>query len=325
MKAIERDTYGTADVLELVEIDRPTPGDDEVLIRVCGSSINRADKYTMQGTPMPFRLMLGVLGPKQRGLGMDFSGDVVEVGSGVEDIAVGDAVYGQRDLGQTWAEYACVPAELVAPRPSNLTHEQAGAVPLSGFTALQGLRDQGKVQPGTRILINGATGAVGTFSVQIARALGATEVTAVCSERNRERVLSLGADTVIPYETEDYLECGRTFDVLFDVVGNHPLRANARLLVPAGIYVSVGAPEGGRWLGPLIPFMAVHLAAPFVKPSVGSFTGTPNKPDLRVLTEMIEAGQVFPSIDRTFDLADTAEAMRYLVDERPAGKVAIRI
>ncbi len=325
MKAIIRESYGSADVLQLVDTDRPNPHDDEVLIRVRGSSINRGDRYVMQGSPLPMRAMLGLFGPRQPGLGMDFSGEVVEVGSAVTNVNPGDAVYGQVDLGQTWAEYACVPANLVAPKPSNLTREQAGAVAASAFTALQGLRDQGHVQAGTRVLINGSTGAVGTFAVQIARALGAGEITAVCSERNRDLVLSLGADTVIPYETEDYLACGRTFDVMFDVVGNHSLRANARLLEPDGIYVSVGAPEGGFVLGPLLPLMAVHVFAPFVTPRVGTFTGTPNRPDLLVLTEMIEAGQLTPSIDRTFDLADTAEAMRFQIEDRPAGKVAIRI
>lgn len=325
MKAIVRDAYGSPDVLRLEEIDRPVPGDDEVLLRVRASSLNRADRYMLQGTPMPMRLMLGLLGPKKRGLGMDFAGDVVEVGRGVTDVQPGDAVYGQVDLGETWAEYACVPAAVVAPKPSNLTYEQAGAIPVSAFTALQGLRDKGRIGAGHRVLINGATGAVGTFAVQIARALGAAEVTGVCSERNLELVRSLGADHVIPYEAEDFLACGRTFDLLFDVVGNRPLRACCGVLEPEGTYLLVGAPEGGRWLGPIGTLMAVQLAAPFVKQRVKSFVGKSSRPDSLTLTEWIESGQLTPAIDRQFPLADTADALRYLVEGRPASKVVISV
>jgi NADPH:quinone reductase-like Zn-dependent oxidoreductase len=323
MKAVVRDAYGPPDVLKVEETDRPVPGDHEVLLRVRASSLNRGDRYVMEGIPFPFRLALGLFRPKQRGLGMDFAGEVEEVGSRVTDLRPGDAVYGQQDLGRTWAEYVCVPASLVAPKPSNLTYEQAAAVPVSAFTALQGLRDHGGVEAGRTVLINGATGAVGTFAVQIAKALGA-EVTGVCSERNVELVRSLGADHVIPYETEDFTACGRQFDVLFDVVGNRPLRACRRVLQPKGTFLPVGGPAG-RWLGPLVSLMAARFQAPFVSQRVVLFTGTPNRPDLLVLTELIESGKVTPAIDRQFELTEIVEAMRYLIEGRPASKVVITV
>jgi NADPH:quinone reductase-like Zn-dependent oxidoreductase len=323
MKAIVRDAYGPPDVLKLEEIDRPVPSDDEVLLRVRASSLNRADRYLMQGTPMPIRLVSGLFKPKKRGLGLDFAGDVEEVGSRVADVNPGDAVYGQQDMGEVWAEYACVPASLVAPKPSNLTYVQAAAVPLSGFTALQGLRDQGRVEAGQTVLINGSTGAVGTFTVQIAKALGA-EVTAVCSERNMEFVRRLGAEHVIPYETEDFLDCGRQFDVLFDVVGNRPLRACRRVMKPKAIFVMAGSPEDG-WLGPIGPMMAKLAQGPFVSQRVTTFVGTPNRADLLVLTELIESGKVTPAIDRQFELAEIVDAMRYLVEGRPPSKVVISV
>jgi NADPH:quinone reductase-like Zn-dependent oxidoreductase len=325
MKAIVRDAYGRADVLKFEDVARPVPTADEVLVRVRASSLNRADRYVLQGKPMLMRLMTGLFGPKKRGQGMDFAGDVEGVGASVTDVRPGEAVYGQVDLGETWAEYSCVPAALVAPKPANLDYEQAGAVPVSAFTSLQGLRDQGGVGPDTTVLINGATGAVGTFAVQIARALGAGEVWAVCGERNAAMVRSLGADHVIPYEREDYLACGRTFDVMFDVIGNRSLRENCAILQPDGIFVPVGAPEGGSLLGPVPHLIATSMLAPFVKPAVKSFVGTPNRPDLLTLTEMIEAGKVTPAIDRSFQLADTADAMRYLMEGRPPGKVVITV
>lgn len=326
MKAILRDTYGGPDALRLAEADRPTPGPDDVLLRVRASSLNRADRYMLQGTPLvAIRPTAGFFRPRRPGLGMDFAGDVVEVGANVTDVHVGDAVYGQQESGASWAEYMSVPAKLVAPKPSNLSYEEAGAVPLAALTALQGLRDQGEVGPGKRVLINGGTGAVGTFAVQIAKALGADEVTAVSSGRNAEFVRSLGADHVIAYETEDFLQCGRTFDVFFDVVGNHPLRRCGALLEPNGIFVPCGAPDGGRWFGPAAHFIWTMLQSPFVKPRVRLFVGTPNRPDLVTLKELIEAGKVRPVIDRQFELEQTADAMRYLLEGRPPGKVGISV
>lgn len=324
MRAIVRDRYGPGEqVLQLVDLPRPSPAADEVLVRVRATSLNRGDRYTVEGIPLPFRMMLGPFRPRARQLGMDFAGDVVEIGASVQDVAVGDAVYGQQDLGSTWAEYASIPASLVAPKPTDLTYVEAAAVPVSAFTALQGLRDAGGLQPGQRVLLNGSTGAVGTFAVQIARALGA-EVTAVCSERHLDLVRDLGADTVIPNERQDFLEAGGTFDVVFDIVGNHGLLAYRRIMAPGGTFVPVGGPSG-FWLGPAGHLLRTQLLRPFVRQRVRSFVGTPNRPDLLALTELIEAGKLRPSIERVFELAELPEAMRYLVHGRPGAKVAIEV
>jgi NADPH:quinone reductase-like Zn-dependent oxidoreductase len=322
VQAIVRDVYGRSDVLRLVEIARPVPGDDEVLVRIRASSLNRADRYVMQGTPKVVRVGWGLFGPKERGMGRDFAGDVEAVGSRVVDVHDGDAVFGLASRRSTWAEYACVPGQLTAPKPTRLTYEQAAAVPLSALTALQGLRDYGRLKAGQTVLINGATGAVGTFAVQIAKALGA-EVTAVCSARNVELVRSLGADHLIPYETEDFTSCGRRFDVLFDGVGNRPLGACRRALHPKGTYLAVGAPVGGPWLGPLVPILAAMVQSPFVSQRVATVSMKANRADLIVLCELLASGKVTPAIDRQFELARTADAMRYLIEGRPSSKVVI--
>lgn len=323
MKAIVRDDYGGPEVLKLEAVPVPVPKPDEVLLRVRASSLNRGDRYMLQGIPVPLRLVTGPLKPKRRGLGMDLAGDVVAIGSDVTDVRVGDAVYGQTDFGEAWAELASVPARLVAPKPPSLTYEEAAAVPLAGMTALQGLKQHGRLEPGQRVLINGATGAVGSFAVQIAKALGA-DVTAVCGERNAERVRGWGADRVIPYETEDFTASGERFDVLFDVAGAVPLRACLRVLEPKGTYVAVGAPGEGA-LGPMGHFLAVLVQAPFVRQRVATCSQVPSRADLVQLTTLIEAKKVRPVLSRTFTLARTADALRYLMTERPYGKVAIAI
>jgi len=325
MKAIVRDDYGSASVLKFEDIDRPAPEDDEVLVRVRASSLNRGDRYAMQGTPWIMRLILGLSRPKKRGMGQDFAGDIVEVGKAVTDVRPGQAVYGEVDFGDTWAEYACIPAALVAPKPKSLSYAQAAAVPVAGLTALQGLRTHAKVTKGQRVLINGATGAVGTFAVQIAKALGAADVVGVCSERHIDLVHSLGADHVIPYESEDFLACGRTFDVFFDVVGNRSLRRCCKLLHPSGVYVSVGAPEGGRVLGPARRLFGIRFLAMFVKPKIASYTAKANRDDLVLLTELIESGSITPAIDHEFPLAQTADAMRHLITAHPASKLVLTI
>jgi NADPH:quinone reductase-like Zn-dependent oxidoreductase len=324
MRAIVRDKYGGPEVLHLEDIERPVPRGSEVCLRVRASSLNRADRYVMQGTPMPIRLMTGLFGPRKRGMGMDFSGVVESLGPEAVGIEVGDEVFGQMDNGETWAEYACVSAEFVAPKPGRLSHAQSAAIPLAGLTALQGLRDAARVQAGQRVLINGSTGAVGTFAVQIAKALGAN-VTAVCSERNVELVRSLGADELIAYEQEDFTQYGRKFDVLFDVVGNRPLASCRRVLEPKGCYLPVGAPEGGRWLGPIVPLLTVMLRAPFVSQRVATFTGTPRRADLVALAALVESGDVTPAICRQFELGDCVEAMRFLAEGRPPSKVVLTL
>ena len=314
VKAIVRDTYGSTDVLRLEEIDRPIPGDDEVLIRIRASSLNRADRYTLEGVPAPIRLFSGLFRPKKRGLGMDYAGDVEEVGSQVTDYKPGDAVYGEADR-EVWAEYACVPMRLASRMPSNLTYEQAAPPPPPPPTPLQGLRDFGRLEAGQEVLINGATGAVGPFAVQVAKALGA-RVTAVCGQRNVELVRSLDADYVIPYETEDFTSRDDSFDIVFDVIGNHRPRACRRIMKDKGIFVVVGGPEG-RWLGPISSLLGAIAQAPFISQQVVTYTATPNRADLEVLTEMIESGKITPVIDRSFRLEEVAEALRYLVEAPP--------
>jgi len=220
MRAIVRDCYGGPEVLKLEHIELPVPGPNEVLVRVRASSLNRADRYILQGTPMPLRFMTGLWRPRKRGVGMDFSGVVEAVGDKVSDSKAGDEVFGQVDNGELWAEFARVPAALVAPKPPSLSHPQAASIPLSGLTALQGLRDAGRVEAGQRVLVNGSTGAVGTFAVQIAKALGA-EVTAVCSERNFDLVRSLGASQLFAYDKEDFTGCGQG-PVRFSVFEGEP-------------------------------------------------------------------------------------------------------
>jgi NADPH:quinone reductase-like Zn-dependent oxidoreductase len=322
MRAAVRDRYGPPElVLRLDDTDPPVPRDDEVLLRMRASSLNRGDRYALEGIPMPFRFVLGLLRPKSRGLGMDFAGEVLEVGSAVDDVSPGDEVFGQVDFGETWAELACVPANLTAPMPRGMTFEQAAAIPVAGFTALQGLRDASQLAAGQSILLNGSTGAVGCFAVQIAKALGA-EVTAVCSARNAELVRALGADEVIPYEERSFLDCERRFDVLFDIVGNHSAWACRKVLKESGTFTSVGGPEG-RWLGPTAHLVGARLAGAFMSQRVASFTGTPNKPDLLALTELIEAGELRAEVSATYPLEQIADALRFLKEGRPAGKVVI--
>ena len=270
---------------------------------------------------MPLRSVTGLRRPSKGGLGSDFAGEVVQVGGAVTEVAPGDAVYGQVDLGQTWAEYAAVPAALVAPAPAGLTPVQAAAIPLAGLTALQGLRDASGLQAGQSVLLNGSTGAVGCFAVQIAKALGA-RVTAVCGRRNVDLVRDLGADEVVPHEERSLLDCGEGFDVLFDIVGNHSVWACRKLLKRTGTFTVVGGPEG-RWLGPVPHILGSQILGRIVPQRVATFTGTPNQTDLRVLTQLIEEGRLRAEISRTFPLEDTAAALRYLTEERPAGKVAI--
>ncbi|MFO0679744.1 MAG: NAD(P)-dependent alcohol dehydrogenase, partial [Polyangiaceae bacterium] len=286
-------------------------------------SLCRADKYVLQGRPFPLRFATGLVTPKKRGLGLDFAGDVVEVGREVDDVRVGDAVYGEAVLGATWAEYACVPARFVARKPRTLGYEEAAIVPDSALTALQGLVREGRLVAGRRVLVNGATGGVGSFAVQIAKARGA-HVTAVCSRRHAESVRAWGADEVLAYETDDFTRGTERYDMVFDVAGNHPLSALARVIEPGGVIVAVGAPEGGV-LGPGGRMIAIYLTSPFVAPRVAQFVESPDHDDLTTLAGLVDAGLVRPVLSRAFPLADTAEAFRFLADVRPAGKVGISV
>jgi NADPH:quinone reductase-like Zn-dependent oxidoreductase len=319
MKAIVRTEYGTPDVLRLVEVERPVPGDDEVLIRVRAASINAADRYLMRGEPRLLRLGTGVKRPKNPRLGADVAGSVEAAGGNVTTFKPGDAVYGDLS-GSGWgafAEYVVAPAGILAPMPANLTFEQAAAVPMAAVTALQGLRDKGEIRPGQRVLIHGASGGVGAFAVQIAKALGA-EVTAVTSPRNLELAQSLGADHVIDYTREDFSRKGQRYDLILAANGDRSLGDYRRALAPGGVLVNSGGGMGQTFrallLGPAISLAGGKVRALVAKPS---------RADLIFLTGLIEAGQIAPVIDECFPLAETAAAFR--AAGRPRGKVVITI
>ena len=320
MRAVVRDTYGTPDVLELQEIEKPDLADDGVLVRVHAASINAADWYALTGTPYVGRgLQIGLRKPKERRLGVDFAGTVEAVGRDVAEFSPGDEVFGGRT--GALAEYVCV-RNAVAPKPANLTFEEAAAVPVAAITALQGLRDKGQLQPGQKVLINGASGGVGTFAVQIAKALGA-EVTADCSTRNVDLVRSLGADHVIDYTREDFTRSDRHYDLMLDVAGSRSWSECKRVLEPQATLVVVGAQRGSRLLGPLSHIAKVRLAALRSSRKVVFFIAKLNKPDLAVLRELLEAGKVAPVIDRRYELSESADAFRYLGPGHARGKIVI--
>ena len=323
MKAAVRDRYGSPDVIELREIDRPVAADDEVLVRVRAASVNPADWYGVTGRPYVGRAQMGVLKPKQRVLGVDFAGTVEAVGRNVTQFRPGDEVFGGRN--GAFAEYVPVREErAVVPKPANVTFEQAAAVPIAAITALQGLRDKGQLQPGQKVLINGASGGVGTFAVQIAKALGA-EVTGVCSTRNVELVRSLGADHVIDYTREDFTRSDQRYDLMLDIAGSRSWSEYKRVLGPEATVVIVGAPKGNRLLGPLSRIIKLRLAALRGSQKVVFFIAKFNKPDMVVLQELLEAGKVTPVIDRRYELSEIADAFRYLEEGHCRAKVVITV
>ena len=320
MKAIILDKYGSPDVLELREIDKPVVTDDDVLVRVRAASANAIDWHLMTGLPYLLRTQSGLLRPKVDRLGVDLAGQVEAVGKDVTRLRPGDEVYGGVDeeapgkampeLG-SFAEYVCVSEGSVVPKPANLTFEQAAAVSVAGMTALQGLRDMGRIRPGQKVLINGASGGVGTFAVQIAKSFGA-EVTGVCSTTNVDMVRSIGADQVIDYTREDFTRGGQRYDLMLDNVGNRSPSECRRALKPKGVYVaSFGRPER-RWLGPVPELLKMSVLAPFVSQKMVTWVTKPNEGDLLTLSELLEAGKVTPVIDRTYPLSETPEAMEYL-------------
>ena len=322
MKAIVHNTYGSPDVLELQEIDKPDPTDDEVLVRVRAASVNPVDWYSLTGTPYVGRMQMGLRKPKGNSVRIDFAGTVEAVGRDVTEFRPGDEVFGRSGA---FAEYVCVPAdEALALKPANLTFEQAAAVPLAALTALQGLRDTGQLQPGGKVLINGASGGVGTFAVQIAKALGA-EVTGVCSTRNVDLVRSLGADHVIDYTQEDFTRSDRRYDLMLDLAGSRSWSACRRVLNPQATLVIVGAPKGNRLLGPLSHMVRVRLAAVRSSQKALFFIAKFNKADMVVLRELLEAGKVTPVIDRRYELSDIADALRYLGEGHAQGKIVLTV
>jgi NADPH:quinone reductase-like Zn-dependent oxidoreductase len=321
MQAIVRRHYGSPDVLRTEEIERPTPGDNEVLIKVRAASVNPLDWHLIRGMPYGFRFTSGLRRPKDHRLGMDVSGQVEGVGKNVTRLNPGDQVFGA--CRGAFAQYACSPDSAVVLKPENLTFEQAASAPVAALTALQGLRDKGQLQPGQKVLINGASGGVGTFAVQIARVLGA-EVTGVCSARNVDLILSLGAHRVIDYAREDFTEAGQRYDLLLDCMGNHPLSACRRVLHPTGFYVMVGGPSG-RWIAPMGRVLRMLLLARFVSQKLVFFMAQVNQRDLTLVAELMACGKLTPVIDRSYPLNAVADAIRYLEEGHARGKIVIAV
>jgi NADPH:quinone reductase-like Zn-dependent oxidoreductase len=322
MKAIICARYGSPDVLEVREVERPIPREDEILIRVRASSLNPVDWYHMRGAPaLVARPMGGWRKHTDPRLGTDFSGQVEAVGRDVQDFRAGDAVLGARH--GALAEYVCTTGKRLALKPAGLTYEQAASIPVAGLTALQGLRDHGGLQPGQRVLINGAAGGVGTFAVQIARAFGA-HVTGVCGPQNVDLVRSLGADRVLDYTREDFTRDGSRYDLFLDVAGNRPLLATGRLLSPAGVCVVVGAPKG-LILGPLPRVVAAEVLSRLRLSRLRFFVASINRADLDVLTGLVEVGKVIPQIEQSYALQETPAAMRRLETGHARAKLVIRI
>jgi NADPH:quinone reductase-like Zn-dependent oxidoreductase len=324
MKAIVNEKYGSPDMLQFKEVARPTPRDDEVLVKVHAASVNAAELHLLKGKPFLMRLMgFGLLKPKHTILGAAMAGRVEAVGRNVTQFQPGDEIFG--DLTKcgwgTFAEYVCAREDALALKPANLSFEEAAAVPLAAVTALQGLRAKGQIQPGQQVLIQGAGGGVGTFAVQIAKAFGA-EVTGVCSTRNVDMVRSIGADHVIDYIQEDFTKNGQRYDFIFAVNGYHSIFDYKRALSPKGVYVMIGGCNAHLFqamlLGPVISMTG--------RQKMGSMgVAKPNQKDLAFMKELLEAGKVVPVIDRRYPLGETAEALRYLEEGHAQGKVVITV
>jgi NADPH:quinone reductase-like Zn-dependent oxidoreductase len=320
MKAIVYHRYGSPDVLELREIDKPVVTDDDVLVRVRAASVNPLDWHYMRGTPYVVRIGAGFRKPKVTRLGVDVAGQVEAIGKNVTQFQPGDEVFGT--CKGAFAEYVCASEGALVLKPANLTFEQAAAVPLAALSALQALRDKGKVQPGQKVLINGASGGVGTFAVQIAKSFGG-EVTGVCSTRNVDMVRSIGADQVIDYTQEDFTKSGQRYDLILDNV-DRSLSDCRRALTPKGTLVLIGG-SAGRWIDGLGRSIKAGVLSPFVSQRLCPFLAKGNKQDLHVLKDLIEAGKLTPVIDRTYPLSEVPEAIRYLEEGHAQGKVVITV
>lgn len=322
MKAITYQCYGSPDVLKLADVEKPVPTDDQVLVKVRAASVNPLDWHTLRGTPYIMRMDVGIGAPKSPRLGVDFAGTVEAVGKNVKRFQPGDAVFGGRS--GAFAEYVAVTEDRgLALKPANMSFEQAAAVPIAAVTALQALRDKGQIRAGQKVLINGASGGVGTFAVQIAKSFGA-EVSGVCSTRNVEMVRTLGADHVIDYTREDYTNGETRYDLIVDLVGNHSLLDNKRVLTADGNFVIVGGPDG-KWLGPLAGPIKAFFLSPFVSQKFGMMLASLDRDDLKVLGDLMQSGKLTPVIDRTYKLGEVPEAIRYLERGHARGKVVIAV
>jgi NADPH:quinone reductase-like Zn-dependent oxidoreductase len=325
MQAIVQDTYGSAEVLQLREIAKPVPTDNEVLVRVHAAGLHRGDWHVMTGLPYLIRVVVPTLGlrkPKVPVRGMDVAGRVEAVGENATRFQPGDAVFGWCD--GSFAEYACAPEDNLAPKPANLSFEQAAVVPVSGFAALQGLRDQGEVQAGQKVLIIGAAGGVGVFAVQLAKAFGA-QVTGVCSTTQVDLVRSIGADDAIDYTRDDFADGTRHWDLILDTAGHRSLSQLRRALTPQGTLVIVGSEGRGRWLGGFDRSLRAPVLSRLVGQRLRMLASKPRQEDLQVLRELIEAGKVTPLIDRAYPLGEVPEAIRRLVEGHPRGKLVIAV
>jgi NADPH:quinone reductase-like Zn-dependent oxidoreductase len=321
MKAVVYCDYGSPDVLKLEAVEKPVPGDSQVLVRVRAAAVNPLDWHYMRGTPYIARLTMGLRKPTVTRLGVDFAGVVESVGRHITEFKPGDEVFGGRT--GALAEYVTVREDQAVLKPANVTFEEAAAVPVAAITALQALRDEGRVQPGQKVLINGASGGVGTFAVQIAKSLGA-DVTGVCSTRNVEMVRSIGANQVIDYTREDFTKRPERYDVIVDNVGNHSLTKLRRVVKPTGRYVMVGGPSG-RWIDPLPRALNAVVLSRFVSQDMSMFIADLKKKDLTILRDLMEAGKVTPVIDRLYALSEVSAAIRYLEAGHARGKVVVVI
>ncbi len=319
MKAIVQAGYGSPDVLQFRDIDTPVLKDDEVLVRVYAAAVNIGDWHLLRGVPYAMRVVTGLRKPRREIPGLDIAGQVDSVGRNVRRLRAGDEVFGW--CKGAFAEYASAAENTLLPKPANLTFEQSAAVGDSAFTALAAVRDQGKVEPGQRVLINGASGGVGTFAVQIAKSFGA-HVTAVCSTRNIDMVRSIGADRVIDYTNEDFTQTEQAYDVMLDLVGNRSLSDCRRVVTPRGTYVVVGVRDMGRWLG-LGRQTKALLLSPFVHQRIRVFVVRHNTQDLIALKKLAETGQIAPVINSRYSLSDVPEALRYQGEGHSQGKIVI--
>ena len=322
MKAAVYNDYGPPDVIRIADVEKPVPKDDEVLIEVHAASVNPLDWHFLRGTPYLVRMMTGLRKPKAPGLGVDVSGQVEAIGRNVTAFKPGDEVFGS--CRGAFAEYTCTRESMLVRKPETMSFEQAASVPVASYTALQGLRDKGKIAPGQKVLINGAAGGVGTFAVQLAKWLGAN-VTGVCSTRNVELVRSIGADHVIDYTQADFTQGAQRYDLIFDCIGIHSLMTCRRVLNPQGIHVSVGAPSGRWMIVPLSRGITGPLLSRFMSQSFVTIMAKPSKQDLTTMYELMSTGKVTPVLDRCYRLSEVPEAIRYLEQGHARGKVVVTI